>query len=199
MITLPSEVTGVRETGPPGDAELAGRVLSGDEGALRELIERYRRAVFGVCLRMLGHRQDAEDTAQEVFVRLYRHLDGWDRGRPLRPWLMTITVNRCRTALSRRRRVPRPTELGDREGRGPVHDTDLAEELQRALATLRDEYRTAFVLYHHQELSVAEVAGVLDRPEGTIKTWLHRARKELADHLTKRGVVPAADHVAKPR
>ena len=183
----------------PCDADLAAGVLAGDERALRDLIERYRRPVFGVCLRMLGHRQDAEDTAQEVFVRLYRHLDRWDRDRPLRPWLMTITVNRCRTALSRRRRVPVPAELPDREGRGPVHDSELAEELQGALEILRDDYRAAFVLYHHQEFSCAEVAGLLDRPEGTIKTWLHRARRQLADHLSKRGVRPAADHVARPR
>jgi RNA polymerase sigma-70 factor (ECF subfamily) len=71
---------------------------------------------------------------------------------------------------------------------------DLAEELQLALQQLRDEYRTCFLLFHQQELSLQEVAKIMNCPDGTIKTWLHRARRELADLLRARGVVTEGGH-----
>jgi RNA polymerase sigma-70 factor, ECF subfamily len=69
---------------------------------------------------------------------------------------------------------------------------DLGEELQLALGRLRDEYRTCFVLFHQQELSCAEIGEIMGCPTGTVKTWLHRARGELAEHLQRRGVAPYA-------
>ena len=175
------------------DAELARRALRGEEDAAAALVRRYQRAVFGVCLRMLGRREDAEDVAQEAFLRLFRHLDKWDPARPLRPWLMTITVNRCRTALSRRgrRRALMPGDFDPADRSTPPTDADLAEELQRAVDGLREDHRAAFVLFHYQELSLREVGEALGRPDGTIKTWLHRARKQLADSLSRRGLDPS--------
>ena len=174
------------------DAALARRAAGGDDAAAAALVRRYQRGVFGVCFRMLGRREDAEDVAQEVFLRLFRHLDRWDPSRPLRPWLMTITVNRCRTALSRRsKRQPLlPGDLDPADASPPLTDAALAEELQRAVDELREDHRAAFVLFHYQELSLQEVAESLGRPDGTIKTWLHRARKQLAETLARRGVRP---------
>ena len=176
----------------PTDADLAARAARGDDAAAAALVRRYERGVFGVCLRMLGRREDAEDAAQEVFLRLFRHLDQWDRARPLKPWLMTIAANRCRTALDRRRRKGAllPGDLDPADGGTPPRDADLAEELQLAVDALRDDHRVAFVLFHHEELSLREVAEALGRPDGTIKTWLHRARKQLTEHLARRGVLP---------
>ena len=174
------------------DADLARRARGGDDAAAAALVRRYQRAVFGVCLRMLGRREDAEDVAQEVFLRLFRHLDKWDPARPLRPWLMTIAVNRCRTALTRRRRKQPllPGDLDPADTSTPPRDAALAEELQRAVDALRDDHRAAFVLFHYEELSLQEVSEALGRPDGTIKTWLHRARKQLVETLSRRGVVP---------
>ena len=174
------------------DADLARRVLRGEDAAAAALVRRYQRSVFGVCLRMLGRREDAEDAAQEAFLRLFRHLDKWDPARPLRPWLMTITANRCRTALTRRKRKGAllPGDLDPADSSVAPCDADLAEELQLAVDTLRDDHRLAFVLFHHEELSLREVAAALGRPDGTIKTWLHRARKQLAEYLARRGVLP---------
>jgi RNA polymerase sigma-70 factor (ECF subfamily) len=161
---------------------------------MRTLVERFQGIVFGLCHRMLGHREDAEDVAQDVFLRVFRSLSRWDSSRPFKPWLMTIAANRCRTALSKRSRLPVPTEL-------PVHPESsepdanaggLAEELQLALEQLRDDYRMCFVLFHQQELSCAEVAEIMQCPEGTVKTWLHRARQKMADYLKRRGVVTDA-------
>ncbi|MCA9115502.1 MAG: sigma-70 family RNA polymerase sigma factor [Planctomycetaceae bacterium] len=178
------------------EAQLVERCLSGEESALAEFVQQYQALVFGLCFRMLQHRQDAEDVAQEIFLRAFRALNRWDPTRPIRPWLMKIAANRCRTALQvrgRKKTVPLPPEQSENTTSDLQSAADLAEELQQALATLREDYRLCFLLYHHQELSVAEISDVLDCPEGTIKTWLHRARRLLADRLSRRGVTPDAE------
>ncbi len=170
---------------------LVERCLAGDRDGLREFVERFQGLVFAICLRQLGQRQDAEDVAQETLVRAVRHLHHWDGVRPLKPWVLMIAVNRCRTHQSRRKTrahtvksVVEPAAPAARLG-----EFDLAEELQLALGQLRENYRTCFVLFHQQELGIQEVAEIMECPEGTIKTWLHRARRELADLLRARGVV----------
>lgn len=161
---------------------------------MRRLVERFQGPVFGLCFRMLGHREDAEDVAQDVFVRTFRSLHKWDSSRPFKPWLLTITANRCRTALMKRNRRPRSTEFVSNEATHDTHEESeaLGEELQLALDQLREEYRLCIVLFHQQELSLLEVSEILERPPGTVKTWLHRARQELAEFLQRRGVVPDA-------
>ena len=181
------------------DAALVQRCLDGDEAGMRALVERYQGVVFGVCYRMLGQREDAEDVAQDVFLRVFRSLHRWDSERPLKPWLLTIATNRCRTALERRSRLPTPSEVvthqACEDGRGARRE--LAEELQLALDTLREDYRMCFVLFYEQELSCAAIGEMLGCPEGTVKTWLHRARKELAEFLERRGVTPVSEYATE--
>lgn len=172
--------------------ELVGRCLSGEQSAMAELVERFRGPVFGLCLRMLGHRQDAEDMAQESFVRALRSLRSWDAARDFLPWILAIAGNRCRSQLSARMRRPKTTvDLSEVADRSPVdHGAGhLAEEVQRALCNLRSEYQEAFSLFHEQHLSYAQIADVLACPLGTVKTWVHRARRELAEQLRNRGVI----------
>ncbi len=173
------------------DATLVRRCLRNDPRAVRELVERHQDAVFAVCLRVLNHRQDAEDVVQEVFVRVFRSLGRWDSSRLLRPWILGIAVNRCRTHLAKRAKRPESVDyLQDMVVAAPADDSaELAAEIERGLADLRPEYRTAFVLFHEQGQSYDAIAGVLGRPVGTIKTWLHRARLELLDTLRSRGMV----------
>jgi RNA polymerase sigma-70 factor (ECF subfamily) len=172
------------------DAGLVQRCLTGDPVAVRAFVERFHGLVFGLCCRMLGHRHDAEDATQDVFVRALRHLGSWDPARPLRPWLLTIAANRCLTRLSKRSKQPVLVEtLAEVPATGLPAASGLAEELQNGLALLRDDYRLCFLLFYEQQLSVQEVAATMDCPEGTVKTWLYRARKSLADYLQQRGVV----------
>jgi RNA polymerase sigma-70 factor (ECF subfamily) len=173
------------------DPELAAKCLSGDQMAIRTFVEHFQGVVFAICLRRLRNREDAEDVAQQTLVRAVRHLGHWDSKRPLTPWVLTIAVNRCRTHLSKRKHQSGTfdpaidvTEPSQRLG-----TLDLTEELDLALAKIRDVYRTCFLLFHEQELSITEVAEIMKCPEGTIKTWLHRARRELAELLIDRGVV----------
>jgi len=166
--------------------------LAGDEVAMVELMEQYQGQVFGLCFRMLRHRQDAEDATQDVFVRVFRSLHCWDSQKDFKPWLLAIAGNRCRTLLANRMRRMATSDLAD-ELPDPTPDRQgvrqLAEEVDRALAGLRPEYREAFVLFHEQQLSYIEISEVLACPVGTAKTWVHRARRELTGVLRRRGVV----------
>ncbi len=172
---------------------LVERCMAGDESAMRRFVQRFEGLVYGLCLRMLRRREDAEDAAQEVFFRTFRSLHRWDSDRPLTPWLVTIAANRCRTALDRRSKLPFTAALPDQEADSAGGAKELAEELQLAFEQLRPDYRRCFELFYRSELSVAEVGDRLGVPQGTVKTWLHRARKELVEHLERRGVTPGGD------
>ncbi len=172
--------------------QLICRCLAGDQRAMLTLVDQFRGQVFGLCYRMLGHRQDAEDAAQETFARALKNLRSWDSEREFEPWLLAIAGNRCRTAISRRMRRPQPRMLNEPvPSRAPDMQAarQLAEEVDLALATLREQYREAFVLFHQHELSYAEIAEAMDCPIGTVRTWIHRARRELIQFLQAREVV----------
>jgi RNA polymerase sigma-70 factor (ECF subfamily) len=177
------------------EATLVRRCLRRDAHAIRELVERFQAEVYGLCVRLLNHRHDAEDVTQEVFLRVFRSLKRWDRSRPLRPWVMGIAVNRCRTWLTQRNRRPELVDYLHETVASPLADdsTELLLEIQTALAVLRLEYRTVFVMFHEQGQPYEEIALALERPVGTIKTWLHRARLEILERLRSRGMVPPAE------
>lgn len=164
-----------------------------------ELVDRYRGQVFGLCYRMLQQRQDAEDMAQETFIRVLRSLHRWDANRDFEPWLLAIAGNRCRTLLAKRMQRPPWQPLIDQvPDDAPQLEAarNLAEEVDLALSQIRDEYRQAFVLFHEHGLSYADIASALACPLGTVKTWVHRARRELIDILRQRGVVEES-HAAR--
>jgi RNA polymerase sigma factor (sigma-70 family) len=175
------------------EATLVRRCLRGEADAVQSLVERFQAEVYGLCVRLLGHRHDAEDVTQEVFLRIFRSLHRWDESRPLKPWVMGITVNRCRTWLTQRARRPELVDYLQDTVPTPVADdaAELLHEIQTAVGALRPEYRAVFVLFHEQGQPYEDIAAALDRPVGTIKTWLHRARLEVLDVLRQRGMVPA--------
>jgi RNA polymerase sigma factor (sigma-70 family) len=178
------------------DAMLVRRCLRGDPASIQTLIERFQSDVLGLCIRMLHHRQDAEDVTQEVFLRVFRSLKRWDASRPLKPWIMTIAVNRCRTWMTQRTRRPELVEYLQETAASPPSDdaAELAREIQSALAALRDDYRLVFTLYHEQGLPYEDIAMAVDKPVGTVKTWLHRARLEVLERLKKRGMISEVEH-----
>lgn len=178
------------------DVRLVKRCQRDDPEAIRELVERYQGEVLGLCVRLLGDRHEAEDVAQEVFVRVFRSLHRWDPTRPLRPWIMTIAVNRCRTFLARRRKQPEAREdLGNVPARsGGDGDGELLREIRQALEEVRPEYRIAFVLFHEQGRPYEFIAQALSRPVGTIKTWMHRCRQAVLERLKRRGMISEVGH-----
>jgi len=171
------------------DRELVAECRAGNAGAIRDLVERFQNDVFAICFRLLRHRHDAEDVAQDSFVRVFRSLHRWDTARPLKPWILTIAVNRCRTALSKRNRRPTPVEfLADVPGAEvPESSSELSAAISEALNELRGDYREVFILFHEIGKPYEEIAEILERPVGTVKTWLHRARARVLAHLQAKG------------
>lgn len=178
------------------ETALVRRCLRGDTEAIAIVVQRFQPPVYGLCLRLLQDRHDAEDVSQEVFLRIFRSLKRWDGARPLKPWIMAIAVNRCRTWLSQRKRQPELSAyLQDTAPSRPADESaELVGEIRKAVDDLRLEYRTVFVLFHEQGLPYEEIAQAMDKPVGTIKTWLHRARLEVLDHLRRRGMIDEVRH-----
>lgn len=170
---------------------LVNDCLAGDQIAMGEFVNRFRGQVYGLCYRMLGQKEDAEDATQETMVRVVRNLHRWDQQRAIEPWLLTIAGNRCRTRIAKRVRRPSHLTLEHPLTDSSCQDGDaklLNEEVQLALSTMRAEYCRAFRLFHEKELCYAEIAETMRIPLGTVKTWVHRARKDIVTKLRKRGV-----------
>lgn len=167
--------------------QLISNCLNGQPDAPAMLIQRFKSQVFGLCFRMLGQREDAEDATQETFIRVIQNLHRWDPDRRFEPWLFTIAGNRCRTKLQKRNRQ-KEVQLGEsidvecqsRSGSG------LMEEIRIAVETLAKKHRQAFQLFHEDQQSYLEIADQMSVPVGTIKTWVHRARRQIVDQLRRR-------------
>ncbi|MBS0395935.1 MAG: sigma-70 family RNA polymerase sigma factor [Proteobacteria bacterium] len=156
--------------------------------AFDALVATYRRRVFGLAYAITGSRAAADDVAQEVFVKLWRALDGYDGRAKLSTWLYAITRN---TAVSALRRERPTASLSDEatwaaaEAQSAVVDEPGADDarLWRAVADLPEAQRRAVTLYYQDERPVEEVASMLGLPVNTVKTHLHRARARLATAL----------------
>jgi RNA polymerase sigma-70 factor (ECF subfamily) len=173
------------------------RTLAGDPQAFGELVQRYERDVFNLAYRMLGERGEAEDAAQEAFMRAYSNLDRYDAERSFKTWLLSITSNHCIDRLRRRRLVwlsleeplpPHPALTSSTPG--PEEEALTNERnllVQEMLADLSPDYRLAVVLRYWYDLSYAEIAEMLHTTESAIKSRLFRARQALADYLGTQG------------
>jgi len=186
------------------DAELVASTLRGSQDAFRELVVRFERPVYSLVQRMVQNPATAEDLAQEVFFKAYRRLDTYDPQWKFSSWLFKIAHNTTIDHL--RRGVPETVPLESEEDRGSLSAVladeagesphaaaerrDLGRSLERALAHLRPEYRVAVVMFYAQGASYQEICEVTGLPLGTVKTNLHRARKELAQVMTSLGWGP---------
>jgi RNA polymerase sigma-70 factor (ECF subfamily) len=168
--------------------------LRGDQDAFGQLMHRYAGAVYNLAYRMLGNPQDAEDAAQEIFLRAYTRLASFDRTRRFSTWLLTVASNYCIDRL-RRRRFAWLT-LDDvafwlpSERPGPERNAlarEQQEMVQQALQRLPENYRLVTVLRYMHDLSYEEIAEVSGLTVSTIKTRLHRARNMLAETLGPEG------------
>jgi RNA polymerase sigma-70 factor (ECF subfamily) len=175
---------------PIEEARWLARARKGDERAFAQLVEAYEQPVFNLCYRMLWDGPEAEDAAQETFLKAFRGLHRHDPDRPFRPWLLSIASHHCIDRLRRRRL--RLTSLEDLQGEeipaapspGP-EATALEREhslrVQQLLAGLAPKERAAVVLRYWYDLSYVEIGQALSLSESAVKSRLHRARRQLAD------------------
>ena len=182
------------------DAELVRRVQrSGDEAAFRTLVERHRGAVYRQVLSILGPGRQgaAEELAQEVFVKAHRALGRFRGEAKFSSWLYRIAYNRAVDHRSRLRfRTPHVGEEALERRASGQGDNPLASAMRAAdasvlrdcIAELPDLYRAALHLHYWMGLTVPEIGAQLEAPEGTVKSYLHRARAKLHKLLAERGV-----------
>jgi RNA polymerase sigma-70 factor (ECF subfamily) len=185
----------------PEDSFLIARARQGDVRAFEEVVRLYQRRVYGVALRIVRAHDVADDVAQEAFVRAWQSLDRFELGRPFGPWVCRIAANLAVNHV----RSPRAREEGLPEGRveipapdaGPlaaVLDSEARRVLDEAVAALPAQQRAVFVLRAVEEMSYAEIAGVLGISPGTVMSRLFRARERLA-----RALVPYLGRAAERR
>lgn len=172
------------------DRDLIVRARRGETAAFGELVRRTQTAVFNVCYRLLGERREAEDLAQEAFLRAFERLATFDMERPFLPWMRRVAANHCLNHLAARPPAPLALdEARDQADAGPT-PAALAEQheqtarLRQALCALPPHYRAVIELRHFQELSYADIAATLQRPVSDVKSDLFRARQLLAKKLT---------------
>lgn len=179
-----------------GELELLQESMNGNLDAWGEIVRRYRDATYGIALGILKNSADAEDIAQDAFIRAYQKLHLYDMSKRFSTWLFTITANLAKNRL-RRERVLAPLKdtiplLGG-EDPADAADRDARRSLiHEALESLDEKYRTPLVLRFYGELDYREVADALGVAEGTIKTRIHRGKKALKDRLTAKGVTDHA-------
>lgn len=171
----------------PTDRDLIQHARRGDTTAFGELVTRYQTGVFNVCYRILHQRADAEDMAQETFIRAHERLNTFDDQREFGPWIRRVAANVCLNHLESRRVTATLDEERDAgESQRPESQAEVrerSEQIRSALATLPAHYRIVVELRHYQELSYDEIAAELNMPLSDVKSHLFRARKLLAEKL----------------
>lgn len=170
------------------DAELLARVVDGDRDAFNEIMRNHEDRVFSVCLRLMGNRELALDAAQETFLTVFRKANQFEGNAALGTWIYRIAVNTCYDQLrklKRRRSDPIPEHLdpADHQAADAVESAGIRPEIQRALAALPADFRSAVVLSDIEGLSLPQVAEILSVPVGTVKSRVFRARRLLAAAL----------------
>ncbi|MBA2336712.1 MAG: sigma-70 family RNA polymerase sigma factor [Acidimicrobiia bacterium] len=170
------------------DIALIERYVAGDMTAFDQLVRLHQDRVFGICLRMLRSRDAALDATQDTFVTLLRKADRYRAEAAFSTWLYRVTVNVCYDHLRRRQRratdqLPDHHDQPDPKAVEALESVELRPDVERALATLSDDFRAAVVLVDVQGLSLETAAQVLEVPVGTVKSRVFRGRRQLADQL----------------
>jgi RNA polymerase sigma-70 factor (ECF subfamily) len=168
---------------------LIQRCRTGDERAFAELVDAYKDLVYGMVWRLARDRSQVEDLAQDVFLKVHRGLPYFRGEARLSTWIYRIVMNVCSQANTRR---PREVSLDDDRGGRPIElrrddsafgDMELHDRLEKAIARLPEQYRVLIAAHHLQGVQYEALAEALGIPLGTVKTHLHRAKRQLRELL----------------
>ncbi len=185
------------------DRELATLAAKGREPAFRELLSRYERPVFSLIFRMVRDRTLAEDLAQEAFIRAFNAIGSYKSSYKFSNWIFKIANNHTIDYLRKRKldtisihgsphasspdqieQTRLVVESHDESPQQYVENKELGSQIEEAIGQLRPEYRSVILLRHVEGYAYDEIADMMDLPLGTVKTYLHRARHELKNHLS---------------
>ena len=176
------------------DSELLDRYCEGDEGAFKEIVDRYKNGLYAFLRKFLNRHELVEDVFQETFLQLYSSRESFDRGRPLRPWLFTIAANKAKDALRKAQRsaavsigtLAQSDEMSfeevlnilTRDDEAPIHTLqrqETAANVKQIIATLPEALREILILAYFNQFSYKQIAEMLSIPIGTVKSRLHTA------------------------
>jgi RNA polymerase sigma-70 factor (ECF subfamily) len=182
------------------DTDLISRAAGGDPSAFQALVERHRSMVYRIAYQFAGNHHDAEDIAQEVFIKVYRSLDRFRQDAQLTSWMYRIVMNAC-IDHRRRQRLAIAAPFGEEaehrmlntpeDTPGPedrAYAGELGQVLESEIGRLPNGQRVVFVMRHHQGMKLSEIAEALGLAEGTVKRQLHAAVHRLRQALTQANV-----------
>jgi len=184
-------------TSPPDDIEaLIQRCLHGDQAAWERIVRLHWRRVFNVAYKFVGTHDQAEDLTQDIFLKVFKSLETFDRRANFQTWLISVSRNLCidhyRSVRKERQTIDRDVDANELSpaavDAGPIaalEQRDRVTLLREALASLPDTLRTAVLMRDIQELSYQDIAARLDLPEGTVKSRINRGRTELARQIKR--------------
>ena len=195
----PNELSAVEDT------YLATLAKEGDEVAFGQLFDKHYKWVYNKAYRMLGDYRDAEEVAQDVFIKVWQKLSKWDTEQgSFQAWLNTVARNTIIDAIRKRNRDPivsfdgspeddeRPLTEHEDPRPGPEKQLEAQEARELIESSLqlvtKPNHRIAWILRHLEGYSIAEIARILDRKEGTVKIWIFRCMKELREIMKKKGI-----------
>jgi RNA polymerase sigma-70 factor (ECF subfamily) len=186
-----------RDPGDSGNIEtLIQRCLHGEQRAWDLIVRQYWRKVFNVAYKFVGRHEEAEDLAQDIFLKIFKSLDTFDRRANFQTWLISVSRNLCidhyRSVRKERETIDRDVDAGaltpasrEPSPMAALEQRDRVVLLRQALSALPDTLRTAVLMRDIQELSYQDIADRLRLPEGTVKSRINRGRTELARQIRK--------------
>ncbi len=182
---------------PPDETEaLIQRCLRGDQVAWERIVRLHWRRVFNVAYKFVGKHDEAEDLTQDIFLKIFKSLDTFDRRANFQTWLISVSRNLCidhyRSVRKERQTIDRDVDANELSPAAPepgpiaaLEQRDRVTLLRDALASLPESLRTAVVMRDIQELSYQDIAARLHLPEGTVKSRINRGRTELARQIRR--------------
>ena len=172
---------------PETDAALLRRIKNGDVEASRLLIDQHLDRIVAYSYRMLSDSSEAEDVAQETFLRLWRNIDKWRAEAPLIFWLQRVAYNLCIDRLRKKKpvsidQIPEPIDVDENPAQS-LHQTELSQSINLAIANLPERQKAAIVFCHQEELSNIETAKIMEISIEAVESLLSRGRRSLRKSL----------------